>query len=158
MNKFLKIIVFFVLISFLNACSYKPIFLKKSYDFKIKEINLVGDKDINSIINRKLKFIKTDDGNYKKIYTVDLNTKKERRVISKDTQGDPEKFEISITTKYKIYNNQKLLVERKIKQKNIYNNETDKFKLEKSEKIIIQNLTEKISENIITSIINLNDN
>ena len=33
-------------------------------------------------------------------------------VISKDTQGDPSKFEISITTTYKIYNDQKLLIER----------------------------------------------
>ena len=45
-----------------------------------------------------------------------------------------------------------------IKQKNIYNNESDKFKLEQSEKIIIENLSEKISDNIISSIINLNDN
>ena len=49
MNKFLKIIIFFVLISFASACSYKPMFLKKSYDFKIEQINLTGDKDINSI-------------------------------------------------------------------------------------------------------------
>ncbi len=158
MNKFLKIIIFFVLISFASACSYKPMFLKKSYDFKIEQINLTGDKDINSIINRKLKFIKSNNINYKKYYSVYLDTKKEKKVISKDTQGDPSKFEISITTTYKIYNDQKLLIERKINQKNIYNNDTDKFKLEKSEKIIIQNLTEKISENIITSIINLNDN
>ena len=46
----------------------------------------------------------------------------------------------------------------KTKQKNIYNNESDKFKLEQSEKIIIENLSEKISDNIISSIINLNDN
>ena len=47
---------------------------------------------------------------------------------------------------------------KKIKKNNIYNNATDKFELEQNEKIIIENLTEKISEIIISSIINLDDN
>ena len=50
------------------------------------------------------------------------------------------------------------MLSRNIKQKNIYNNESDKFKLQESEKIIIENLSEKISDSIISSIINLNDN
>mgnify|MGYP004031760179 FL=1 len=41
---------------------------------------------------------------------------------------------------------------------NLYNNVTDKFELERNEKIILQNLSEKISEIVISSIMNLNDN
>ena len=62
-----------------------------------------------------------------------------------------------ITTIYDIKNDQKLLLNRKVERKNIYNNINDKFKLEQSEKIIIENLSEKISDNIISSITNLND-
>mgnify|MGYP001410555454 CR=1 FL=1 len=92
MNKFLKIIIFFVLISFASACSYKPMFLKKSYDFKIEQINLTGDKDINSIINRKLKFIKSNNINYKKYYSVYLDTKKEKeepQIFDEKTEEQP---------------------------------------------------------------------
>ena len=46
----------------------------------------------------------------------------------------------------------------KIQKSNIYDNESDKFKLEQNERIILENLAEKISDIIITSIINLNDN
>ena len=158
MNKILRIIIILGLIFVASSCSYKPVFFEKAYNFKIEEVNMSGDKGVNSIINRNLRFIKSKDQIYKKKYFVKINTTKERKIISKDTEGDPSKFEIIITTEYEIINNEKLLISRKIQQKNIYNNESDKFKLEQSEKIIIENLSEKISENIISSIINLNDN
>ena len=158
MNKILRIIIILGLIFVASSCSYKPVFFEKAYNFKIEKVNMSGDKEVNSIINRNLRFIKSKDQIYKKKYFVKINTTKERKIISKDTEGDPSKFEIIITTEYEIINNEQLLINRKIQQKNIYNNESDKFKLEQSEKIIIENLSEKISENIISSIINLNDN
>ena len=39
-----------------------------------------------------------------------------------------------------------------------WNNDLDKFKVQQNEKIIIGNISEKISEIIISSIINLDDN
>ena len=158
MNKILRIIIILGVIFAASSCSYKPVFFEKAYNFKIEKVNMSGDKEVNSIINRNLRFIKSKDQIYKKKYFVKINTTKERKIISKDSEGDPSKFEIIITTEYEIINNEKLLINRKIQQKNIYNNESDKFKLEQSEKIIIENLSEKISENIISSIINLNDN
>ena len=158
MNKFVNVIIFSLLICVSTACSYDPIFLKKSYEFKIEEITLNGDKEINSIIKRNLNMVKADNESYKKKYYINVNTTKEKKIISKDSEGDPSKFEISIITVYEILDNQKLLLNRKFENKNIYNNESDKFKLEQSEKIIIENLSEKISDDIISSIINLNDN
>ena len=158
MNKILRIIIILGLIFAASSCSYKPVFFQKTYNFKVEEVTLSGDKAVNSIISRNLRFIKSKDQIYKKKYLVKVDTTKERKIISKDSEGDPSKFEIIITTEYEIINNEKLLVNRKIQQKSIYNNESDKFKLEQSEKIIIENLSEKISETIISSIINLNDN
>ena len=158
MNKFVKVIIFSLLICVSTACSYDPIFLNKNYEFKIEEIALNGNKEINSIIKRNLRMVKTDNESYKNNYYINVNTTKEKKIISKDSEGDPSKFEISIITVYEILDNQKLLLNRKFENKNIYNNESDKFKLEQSEKIIIENLSEKISDTIISSIINLNDN
>ena len=158
MNKFKKILIFLILICTISACSYKPIFLKKDYDFKIEKVSLSGDKNVNSIINRKLKFFTNNSKTYKKTYFIKLDTNKVRKIISKDSEGDPSKFEIIIVTNYQIKNIEKILLNKEIKLKNIYNNESDKFKLEQSEKIIIENLSEKIVDTIISSIINLNDN
>ena len=157
MNKILiKTIILFLLFG-ITSCSYKPIFLEKNYDFQIKEISLIGDKDINRTIQNKLKFIKNDQNN-KKNYNINIESTKTREIVSKDSKGDPVKFEISILVEYKILNNNNTLLDTKIEKKNIYNNDSDPFKLEQTENIILQNLSESVGDDIISSIINLDDN
>jgi len=158
MNKILvKTIILFLLFG-ITSCSYKPIFLEKNYDFQIREISLDGDKDINRTIQNKLKFIKNNDSKDKKSYTININSTKNREIVSKDSKGDPVKFEISILVEYKILNNNNTLLDTKIEKKNIYNNDSDPFKLEQTENIILQNLSESVGDAIISSIINLDDN
>ena len=158
MNKILvKPIILFLLFS-ITSCSYKPIFLEKNYDFQIREISLVGDKDINRTIQNKLKFIKNNDSKYKKSYTININSTKNREIVSKDSKGDPVKFEINVLVEYKILINNNTLLDTKIEKKNIYSNDSDPFKLEQTENIILQNLSESVGDAIISSIINLDDN
>ena len=158
MNKILvKTIILFLLFGN-TSCSYKPIFLEKNYDFQITEIFLVGDKDINRTIQNKLKFIKNNDSKNKKSYTININSTKNREIVSKDSKGDPVKFELIILVEYKIINKNNILLDNKIERKNIYNNDSDQFKLEQTEDIILQNLSESIGDNIISSIKNLDDN
>ena len=156
MIKLLKTILFLFLVFSITSCSYNPIYSQKNNKFTITELNLAGDKNVNSIIKRKIN-VNKQDGNSKK-YIVSLNTIKEKRIVSKDEKGDPLKFEILIETIYKINDEEKLVTEKSVKKTNIYNNLSDKFKLEQSEKIIIENLSEKIAENIISTITNLDDN
>ena len=158
MNKILvKTIILFLLFG-ITSCSYKPIFLEKSYDFEIREISLVGDKDINRTIQNKLKFIKNNDSKDKKSYNININSTKNREIVSKDSKGDPVKFEINVLVEYKILNNNNTLLDTKIEKKNIYSNDSDPFKLEQTENIILQNLSESVGDAIISSIINLDDN
>ena len=136
MNKILvKPIILFLLFS-ITSCSYKPIFLEKNYDFQIREISLIGDKDINRTIQNKLNFIKNDDSKDKKSYTININSTKKREIVSKDSKGDPVKFETNVLVEYKILNNNNTLLDTKIEKKNIYNNDSDPFKLEQTENII----------------------
>jgi len=158
MNKILNKIIIFFLLFIITACSYKPIFLEKSYDFEIKEIFLTGDKDINRTIKNKLKFIKNNQNKSKKSYNINIESTKNREIVSKDSKGDPVKFEINILVQYRIINNNNTLLISEIEKKNIYNNDSDQFKLEQTENIILQNLSESISDTIISSIINLDDN
>ena len=158
MNKiFVKTIILFLLFG-ITSCSYKPIFLEKNYDFQITEIFLVGDKDINRTIQNKLKFIKNNDSKNKKSYTININSTKNREIVSKDSKGDPVKFELIILVEYKIINENNILLDNKIERKNIFNNDSDQFKLEQTEDIILQNLSESVGDTIISSIINLDDN
>ena len=140
MNKILINTAAIFLLIFLTACSYKPIFSEKNYGFEIEKIILNGEKDVNRIINNNLKFIKSTEDKKKKRYTIEVKSEKIRRIVSKDSKGDPLKFEINIQVEYKIKNNGKILLTNKIEKDNIYNNDSDQFKLEQTEDIILENL------------------
>ncbi len=158
MNKTLAKFVLVFMILGLTSCSYSPIFSEKNYNFEINEIVLTGEKDINKILKEKFNRIKNNQNLEKKEYKLLINSKKERNIISKNSKGDPLKFELIITIQYEIIFNENLILKKTIEKNNIYNNDSDLFKLEQSEKIIIDNISENISDNIISSIINLDDN
>ena len=158
MNKTLAKILLVFMILGLTSCSYSPIFSEKNYNFEINEIILTGEKDINKILKEKFNRIRSNQNLEKKEYKLLINSKKERNIVSKNSKGDPLKFELMITVQYEIIFNENLLLKKTIEKNNIYNNDSDLYKLEQSEKIIIDNISGNISDNIISSIINLDDN
>ena len=81
-NIFIKTITFFFIIG-LSACSYKPIFSEQNYGFEIEKIILNGEKDINRIINSKLKSIKSDGKIKKEKYTLVIQSKKIEKLFQK---------------------------------------------------------------------------
>ena len=158
MNKIFSKIITIAFIFITISCSYKPIFSEKNYNFQIDELILSGDEDVNRVIDRQLSMIKKSQNLNNENFSVIINSIKNKGIISNDSKGDPLKFEISINVNYKILENGQIILERDIEKSNIYNNKTDKFELDQDEKNITTNLSEKISDNIISSIINLNDN
>tara|TARA_B100001250_G_scaffold122542_1_gene104069 strand:- start:852 stop:1322 length:471 start_codon:yes stop_codon:yes gene_type:complete len=156
MIKFFKIYLILLLVTSITGCSYKPILSKKNYEFSIEKLEFIGDKEVNNFIEKNLKNLKKPSNKNK--YYIQIETSKLKNILSNDTKGDPSKLEVIIVAKYKLSNSEKLLFEKKIKVKNNYNNISDKLKLKKYESIIIENLSQKISDNIIFSITNINDN
>ena len=156
-NIFIKTLIFFFIIG-LSACSYKPIFSEQNYGFEIEKIVLSGEKNVNRIINSKLKSIKSVGANEKDKYALEIQSKKIREIVSNDSKGDPLKFKMVIFIEYQVSKNGKLLLNNKIEKNNVYNNDSDKFELEQTEDIILEKLTGSIVDNLISSIINLDDN
>ena len=158
MIKIIKKIFVFTFILLTYSCSYKPIFLEKDYSFEIGIISLNGKNEINRVIKNKLSLIKTNSIKEKKIYDIFISSGSDINIISKDSKGDPLKFELVISVRYEIKKNGKLLFSKDIEKSNIYNNISDKFELQQNELIITENLSEKVADIIISSIINLDDN
>ena len=156
MIKFLKIYLILLFVILITGCSYKPILSKQNYDFSVEKVELNGDKEVNYIIKKSLINLKKQNTNNK--YYVQIETSKIKNIISNDSKGDPSKLEIIISSTFQISNSEKLLIKRKVRMKNTYNNISDKFKLKKYELVIIKNLSQKISDSIISTIINTNDN
>ena len=63
-----------------------------------------------------------------------------------------------ISIEYKLSKKGNLILSNRIEKNNVYNNDSDKFELEQTEDIILEKLTGSISDSLISSIINLNDN
>ena len=147
MNKILYYLLVFSLLGLLG-CDYKPVLSKKNYEFSINVKEISGDEKINSIIVNNFNNLKGDE----KEYYINLSSKKEKKIISKDSKGDPSIFEIKINVNYVVKKDEEILISNKINKKTTYNNITDKFELENYEKTIINNLVSEISDNIMLSI------
>ena len=156
MIKFFKIYLILLLVILITGCSYRPILSKQNYNFSVEKVELNGDKEVNYIIKERL--INLNDQNNKNKYYVQIDTSKVKNIISNDSKGDPSKLEIVISSTFQISNSEKLLIKRNVKMKNIYNNNSDKLKLKKYELFIINDLSQKISDSIISTIVNINDN
>ena len=94
------IIISFLLLIFINACSgYKPIFGSTNFNFIISDYEIMGDKVLGNQIYLKLRNIsstnKTDDIQNFKIF---INASKEKKSTVKDSEGKILEYKITLNT------------------------------------------------------------
>ena len=147
MNKILYYLLVFSLLGLLG-CDYKPVLSKKNYEFSINVKEISGDEKINSIIVNNFNNLKGDE----KKYYINLSSKKEKKIISKDSKGDPSIFELEINVNYNLEEDGEIIIIKNINRKTTYNNITDKFELENYENSIVDNISKNISDRIIFSV------
>ena len=144
-----KIFNLILIILFLNTtgCGFTPILSSSNYNFSYVIEKSSGSERINSYINERLKNLNGKE----KTYDVILNSREAKNILSKDSKGDPSILEIVINLNYIIKDNEKVLINKILTQRSTYNNISDKFELEKSEEILVENLTRDLAQNIISS-------
>ena len=138
-------ILFFILIV---GCGYQPIFSSKDVNFSIGKIEVKGNEKLNRILIKNLQ-------NYKKIskgtklYDLKIITEDKKIISTKNTKGDPKTFRIEIINELEVLNNNILISKKIFKENQNYNNKSSKFELNEDEEKTLNNLVEKISEDII---------
>ena len=143
-----NIIIIFLVMTMLNACGYTPIYYKENIDFKIKNIEMEGDKLINNRIYKNLKNIQSQQNN-QKIIEINLYSIKEKKITTKNSKCDAKSLNLRINTKLTIKDNNSNIMIKNFGKSFNYNNIDRKFDLKKNEKKIQENLAEEISEEII---------
>ena len=149
----MKKIIIFLTFLLLTSCGYKPVFSSKNSNFSIEEIIHNENDRISIKIKKGLGYL-TSLENYEEIIKLQLKSDKEITISSKNTKGDPLVYKMTIISEIKIYSNDKLIKEKNISKKFSYNNISNKFDLKQYEKIIEQNLVEKIKEDIVLILYN----
>ena len=146
-----------ILLFTLNSCGYEAIYSKEIIDgagkFSIKKISSTGDREINKKIEEKLNsYIKNKK---KKSYTLEIITNNTKSTISKNSSGDPTIFRLTVEVIVSI-KDQEGSTDQFIFTENIkYNNNTDKFRLNRYEKEIKVSAAETIANSLILKIINI---
>ena len=149
----MKKIIIFLTFLLLTSCGYKPVFSSKNSNFSIEEIIHNENDRISIKIKKGLGYL-TSLENYEEIIKLQLKSDKKITISSKNTKGDPLVYKMTIISEIKIYSNDKLMKEKNISKKFSYNNISNKFDLKQYEKIIEQNLVEKIKEDIVLILYN----
>jgi len=149
MKKKVVIILSFLL---LLSCGFEPIYskkeLEKKFNFSISRIQFSGENTINQ-------FLKNDLKNYVNIeskpikYRLNINSKKVITITSKNKKGNAELFYMEIIINLDVYKGS--IFEKSITLEDgfEYKNKSNKFELEKYEKSIIENISSRLSKNII---------
>ena len=154
MNK--KILTLLIILNMLSHCGFTPVHLQKNnVNFSITNIKFDGDKTINKYLKSNLNnYI---NNNYSKQFEIEINTKYQKNIISKDKSAKITDYQLISTTFFKVsYNN--LVKTFSISEKKSMNNINDKFEEQKYERTIKQNFASTTSNKLISELLLLNDN
>jgi len=145
----MKKIVFLFCFLFVLGCSgYQPIFSSKDSTFYIKNLEILNNDKIAYQINSRLSGYKTKDVDKKK-YTLKVNSKKNIKVISRDSKGNSQLYKMIINVSVTIISDQKIIKKIDLQESFNYSNSKNKFSLNQYKKEIEENLINKISEELI---------
>ena len=145
----MKKIIFIVIALFmLNNCGYTPIYSSKNNNFYI-EILQKDKSKLNSKIENNIK--KYSNQNSKNTIKLEISSNKKIDVTSKDSKGDPLKFQMTVSLKINNIskNNYKINKTKSFFSNFNYNNNSNKFSLKQYEKEIENILINRITEESI---------
>ena len=146
MIKNLKIIYIFLFI-IISGCGYQTIYKTKDINLRVEEIKLTGSNDLNKIINRYFNYYKNNK-NYSKIIDVHINSSMKKEISSKDRKGNAKTFELSVSIKLNILENENIIKTKIFNKSSNYKNLDNKFDLNQYEKNLIDNLVYDIWQDV----------
>ena len=145
MKSLILIIIFSVILS---NCGFKPIYKSKNSNFQIIEIkNKNENKNSFSIENMVMSL--SNKNSLRKV-KLEIDYKQSFTTILKDSKGDPSKKKLSINVNLIVKNvKNNVLTSKNFEEEFSYDVQGDKFNLSQYENNIINNLNNKISNDII---------
>jgi len=148
LKKIITTLSFLILLS----CGYESIYSNKqinsNYNLSINTINYKGNNKVSHILKNK---IKKNLNNEKKStgLNLNLNSRLEKVVTSKDKKGNPIRYSIEIIINLEVFESGISKGKTNFEEKFEYNNKSNKFDLKQYEENIKDNLIARLSDEII---------
>jgi len=145
MKSLISIIVLSILLS---GCGFKPIYSSKDSNFQVIEI-INNNKNKNSFAIEQMLMSLSNEKAIRKV-KLEFDYRDSIETILKDSKGDPSKKKLSININLKIKNEKGYILSTKnFNEEFNYDVQSDKFSMAQYESNIINNLTNKITSDII---------
>lgn len=145
---------FLILILILfTQCGYNPIFSQNNQNFNIKEIEFNKNKN-NKILDSRLKNFQ-NRSNTLYSYNLKFKTSEKQSALSKDKQGKDLLLRMEISLDLKVFEKEKMIMEKKYLHHFDYQNMSKKFELSNYEDEIRVNIYNEIISKILMDLENL---
>tara|TARA_E500000178_G_scaffold90971_1_gene89829 strand:+ start:4639 stop:5097 length:459 start_codon:yes stop_codon:yes gene_type:complete len=137
-----------ILLILLTGCGFKPIYSSKNSNFEIIEI-INKNENKNSYSIEEMVMSLSNKEAIRKV-KIEFDYKELIETILKDSKGDPSKKKLSIIVNLKVKDEKdKVLNDKNFNEDFNYDVQSDKFNMAQYEENIINNLSNKISSDII---------
>ena len=145
-----KIILYFCFLAIYGCAGYEPLFSTKNISYYLIDIENISKNNLTEKISKRLNNYKTK-GNNKKGYKLGISSNMSNIISSKDEKGNVSSYEMIVDVNVKIFSEDSDLPINTLNfNKNfIYNNQENKSDLNKYKKDILENIINKISQEII---------
>ena len=143
-----NIIILILIVFIFSGCGFKSLLSVNKPVFVIEAINNADNKLISRTISIYLKKLEiNNDPNLEK-FTINVSSKKEINVTSKDNKGDPTNFGMNIFVYLEFYTDNNLVKREGFESQFNYKNKSNKFDLALYEKNIEKNILKQIIRDI----------
>ena len=139
--------ILFALTLFLTSCGYQAVNKIDKNNFIILKYDFLGNSQVNKILKRNFDKSKKND-NLQNEFELIINSKLIKSNNSKNRAGEVTNLTIQIIVDLEISQYGKKIKNLSLVESNNYNNNDNKFELKQFEKIIINDLVDKIIKRI----------
>ena len=145
MRNFISIIILSIM---LTNCGFKPIYGSKRTNFEIIEFKNKNENKNSFTIEQTIMSISNQEA--KRKIKLEIDYKKAISTVLKDNKGNPSKNKLSINVDLKVKNERdNVLVIKSFNEEFNYDVQSNKFNMSQYVNNLIDNLNNKISDDII---------
>ena len=145
-----KIILYFCFFLLFGCAGFEPLFSSKNISYYIIEIENINKNDVTKKISKKLSVYKKNT-NSEKGYLLKLSADTRNIIVSKDAKGQVSSYKMIVDVNLEVLSNNSTLPISVIKLTKdfIYQDQKNKFEQKQKKKDILENLIDKISQEIV---------
>jgi hypothetical protein len=142
-KSFITLAIFFLL----NGCGFTPIFNASNLNINIDKIDFDNNK-INRNFANSIKGFSNQKSN--EVYSLYISSFSTKNILAKDSKGDTSVYNLELKVSITLINNNNSKELKKSFTENInLNSSDDKFKLKITENTLIDQMSQKILQDIL---------